>query len=126
MPTISEFQLQRATAIWLHGRNNLPGALSNDVIAWHTPNGGARSAREGGRMKESGVVPGIFDWTFVGRGKFWAIELKVGTGELSADQREMWSRYHAAGAAGIALCRTLEHFKAVVRDWQLTITTSRV
>jgi hypothetical protein len=116
----SEFQLQRATNFWLHGWSNLPRALAPDIIAWHTPNGGTRSARDGKAFKEAGVIPGIFDWTFVGRSTFWVIELKTEVGELSQNQRDMWASYQRAGAAGIGLARTLPEFKEIVTAWGLT------
>jgi hypothetical protein len=120
MKAPSEFQLQRATNFWLYGWSNLPRALSPDVIAWHTPNGGTRSAREGKAFKEAGVIPGIFDWTFVGRCTFWKIELKTEVGQLSSDQVEMWTAYQRAGAAGIGLARTLSEFKTLVIKFGLT------
>lgn len=119
----SEFQLQRATNFWLYGWSNLPRALASDVVGWHTPNGGSRSPREGKAFREAGVIPGIFDWTFVGRSKFWAIELKTeaqGSG-LSQDQTDMWNRYLIAGAAGIGLARTLDEFKRLVIGFGLTV-----
>lgn len=116
----SEFQLQRATNFWLYGWSNLPRALAPDVIAWHTPNGGSRSPREGKAFREAGVIAGIFDWTFVARGKFWVIELKTEVGVLSDDQRDMWHQYLNAGAAGIGLARNLIEFKRLVIGFGLT------
>lgn len=118
----TEYELQRATNFWLYGKNNIPRALASDIIAWHTPNGGSRSPREGKMFKDAGVVPGIFDWTFVGRGGFWVCELKTESkgSELSYDQIAMWTAYQRAGARGIGLARTLPEFKNFVSSWHLT------
>lgn len=111
----SEFQIQRALCIWL----DTPGVLLPDVIYWHTPNGGARSAVEGKRFKETGVKAGIFDLTFLHQGGFWTLELKDDVGVLSAPQRAMWPRYAAAGARGIAMANSLEAAKAQIVTWGL-------
>lgn len=116
MSAPSEFEIQRALFIWLDG-----GALAPDLIAFHTPNGGARSAVEGKRFKQAGVKAGIFDVMILGRGTFWALELKDHKGALSTAQIAMWGRYQAAGAAGIGWANSLESAKAQIVAWQLTI-----
>jgi len=61
---------------------------------YHTPNGGARSARTGARLARMGVRRGIPDLLgpFAGHGAYagyvgWAVELKAPRGRVSREQR---------------------------------------
>lgn len=92
MPKISEFDIQRAVCIWLDN-----GALFPDVVYWHTPNGGARDAREGKRFKEIGVKAGIPDLFFLRAGRLYGLELKAPGGSQSPAQVAMQPRLAAAG-----------------------------
>jgi hypothetical protein len=72
MPTIDEFQVQRALILWLTGNLDKSGtprttpALAPGVEFWHTPNGGERrDAFEGKRLREMGVQAGIPDLLFL-------------------------------------------------------------
>jgi hypothetical protein len=132
MSVPNEWAIQRALWIWFAGKRYpkrhlragewqiVPAALP-DVIGWHTPNGGARSAVEGARFQEIGVVPGIFDLTFLRASRFYILELKDETGRLSPAQLTMWARYEAAGAAGIAWANSLEGAKTQIRTWGLVV-----
>lgn len=123
MPAISEYELQRAICGWLDGWPDKDGvptkpvALLPDAIYFHCPNGGSRDAREGARFKQAGVKAGIFDLTFLHCARFFVLELKDATGRLSPAQLEMWKRYEAAGAAGIAWANNLAAAKAQIIAW---------
>jgi hypothetical protein len=72
MPTVDEFQVQRALILWLTGNPDKSGtprttpALAPGVEFWHTPNGGERrDAFEGKRLREMGVQAGIPDLLFL-------------------------------------------------------------
>jgi len=123
--TPTEFEIQRALCLWLDGdpeQNRLP-ALRSDVIYFHTPNGGARSGVEGKRFKEIGVKAGIFDLTFLDRSRFFVLEIKDATGQLSPAQFTMWPRYVTAGAAGIAVVNNLADAKTQIHAWNLVDST---
>ena len=127
MPAISEFEIQRALCLWLdgypdkYGKPTEPPALVPGALYWHTPNGGSRrDAHEGARMKQSGVKAGIFDLAFLWGG-LYVLELKDAGGPLSPSQRAMWPRYQAAGAAGIAVARSLSEAQAQLREWHLIV-----
>lgn len=55
------------------------------------PNGGARSKREGGRLKLEGVSPGVPD-LFIPELKLWIEFKKTKGGSVSAEQKD-WMKY---------------------------------
>jgi hypothetical protein len=114
VPKITEFDIQRAVCIHLEKHAH------PDVVWWHTPNGGSRDAREGARFKQIGVKAGIFDLSFLHRGKFYALELKDAVGKVSPAQLEMWERYAAAGVAGISWANSLLAARQQIYAWGLT------
>lgn len=95
MPTIKEFDIQRALIIWLDGNPDRDGvprvqpALMPGVVYWHTPNGGERrDAFEGKRLKQMGVKAGIPDLLFFNACRLYSIELKEpGAKRISPKQR---------------------------------------
>ena len=104
-----------------------------DHLGWlwcHPPNGGARNAVTGARLKREGVKPGVpdvlifEDWedyeTKVGPAKDWwaqghgvAIELKHGKGRVSPKQREWLEGLEARGWL-VRECRTLDEVLAAI------------
>ena len=128
MPAPSEFDLQRALCIWLDGNPDKDGrprttpALAPGVVYWHTPNGGNRDAREGKRLKESGVKAGVHDLFFLRPTQFtegtWGLlfgmELKEpgGKGRLSKAQEDMHPRLLRAGLAASVVVDNLADAKA--------------
>ncbi len=107
----SEHQIQKALCLWLDGH------AYPDVVWWHTPNGGARSAIEGKRFKETGVKAGIPDLFFLCAGRLYAIELKASGGTLSQSQKDMHLKLARAGIAGWECHDSLEAAKATLIDW---------
>jgi hypothetical protein len=75
--------------------------LRPEVFWFHVPNGGQRSAVEGGILKAMGVRAGVpdllFTWLADGQTKCLAIELKVGTGKQTQSQREAMQALAACG-----------------------------
>lgn len=113
MPKISEWHIQRAVCIHL-AAYKMPG-----VEFWHTPNGGARSAIEGKRFKDTGVMPGVHDLLFFYVGRLFILELKDADGVLSAEQESWRDRMVAQGAiAGWA--NSLAVARAQIHAWGLT------
>lgn len=88
------------------------------IVAWHTPNGGSRSASEGGRFKAMGVLPGVADWAFVfppfGRCGF--VELKATKGRQSESQKAFQRAVEKAGCH-YAIVRDVLEFQRTVDRW---------
>lgn len=76
------------------------------VLAFHCPNGGARSAVEGAILKSMGVRPGVPDLCLLlPCGRTAWIELKAGKGKLTAAQEAFRDKAQA-----------LDHFWAEARS----------
>ncbi len=86
-------------------------ALPDDVVTWHTPNGGYRlSVAMRAKIKRLGVVAGIPDRMFLYNGQLSFIEMKAPKGKISKAQTQMMMRLKLAGATG-RVCRSLEEVK---------------
>lgn len=77
---------------------HLAARAAPGVVAWHPPNGGARSKIEGAIFKGIGVKPGVPDVNAVKGGKFYGLELKAKGGTLSLKQIDMQAALREAGA----------------------------
>ena len=77
---------------------NFAARKTAGTVAWHCPNGGARSPIEAKIFAGLGVLRGIPDIHVVHDGKFFALELKSTKGRLSASQIETMGALEAAGA----------------------------
>lgn len=101
LPTRPEEAEQRAVAQYLDMRR--------DIDWFHPPNGGARHAAEGGKLKAQGCKRGVPDIIIVtpppgGRFVGTAIELKRRDGgQVSAEQKEWLKKFSKHGWA-TALC----------------------
>ena len=85
----------------------------------HSPNGGRRDAREAARFKAMGVRPGFPDLILLFPSKgyhFLCIELKTKTGKQSEYQKDYQRMVESIGGKYV-ICRTLEEFMAVIRDY---------
>lgn len=118
-PKITEYDLQRAFCIWLDGNPDRDGkprttpALAPNVVYFHVPNGGSRSAVEGARFKAIGVKAGVPDLVFLAYQRFYLMEWKEpGKGTLSKAQREMHPRLIRAGATSLITVDNLPEAKA--------------
>lgn len=100
-----EHEHQKALIQWAW-RTRLPAASDVDagaMLAWYLlaiPNGGARSVREGARLKAEGVKPGVSDLLLPlrrqGKAGFW-LEMKAPKQRPTKSQREWLSRMDLAG-----------------------------
>ena len=68
-----------------------------DIIFWACPNGEARSAKTGARLKQQGVKAGAPDLCFVIDRHFIGLELKVETGKMSNAQIKFQEDLERAG-----------------------------
>ena len=116
---MTELALQKFAATLLR----LNGAP--DVIFFHPPNGEARSARTGGKLKAMGVKPGVPDLVVVcpgGRVRF--LELKTTTGSLSQSQRAFRTLCEFNGCP-YEVATTPEEVESILRGWGALRSTTR-
>ena len=81
----------------------------------HVPNGERRDRTTAGRLKAMGTTPGVPDlllWAADGRS--FGIELKAGSGKLSAHQSAWISRMTDMGVA-VHVIRSLDGLEALLR-----------
>lgn len=117
----TEDDVHRACIRWATAQ---AGAVPELRTLFHIPNGGARDAKTGARLKRLGTKPGVPDLCLpVVRdvqtgdgtrtaGALW-IELKSPTGRLRDSQRTWRDRLRAHGHAW-TLCRSLNDFAGAV------------
>jgi hypothetical protein len=102
--------LQYRCQQWLDG----PEGPQPRLLIFHVPN-----ERIGGigaivHFKRMGVMAGVADYIGLTRtGRAFAIELKHGDGDQTADQKKFQARWEARNGAYF-LCRTIEDFQGVV------------
>lgn len=107
-------------------------ALAPGVLWLHIPNGGARSAVEGGILKAMGARAGAFDLMFVWHAAGWGLapclaflELKApgSAGKLSKDQEDFALALNALGVPW-AVARSIEEVDAALRQMGVPVRTS--
>lgn len=116
-PRDLEHRLQTECVKWF--RLQYP-TLSHALFA--VPNGGARDAVTGARLKAEGVLAGVADLILLrSTAEYGAllIEMKTPTGRQSEAQREWERRITRRGEYKYAVCRTLDDFRRVV-NWYLS------
>lgn len=88
------------------------------VVYWHAANEGVRSPRTGAFLKLMGMRPGVSDLCFClpPNGRLAALELKSGTGRLSAEQRHFGDDVVACGGL-FATANTPEAVTEILREW---------
>ena len=89
--------------------------LRDRLIA--VPNGGARDAITGAKLKDEGVTPGVADLILFVRTPLHGallIEMKTPTGRLSQSQREWSEQLTAEGDYSYNVARSLDEFAAIV------------
>lgn len=92
------------------------------------PNGGARSAVTGARLRDEGVTAGVPDlFICVPRGDFHGlfIEMKTPTGKLSAAQKQVAVQIEREGYK-FAVCRSFDEFRQIVTDYMKKADTGQM
>jgi hypothetical protein len=119
----SEWVLQRAVVRWCegYGRGFVRGrffAIPNGAVLWN--------AREGKRLKATGLKPGVPDMCFFRRdGRVLFIELKNGElGRLSENQR-VWMALLEENMIPIVVCRNLMQVIGTVTDFFMPEKTTQ-
>lgn len=108
----TEDAIQKALAfhLWLRAKE--------DVVWWHTPNGGKRHPREAARFKNMGVRAGVSDLVFIHEGNAFALEVKAPGGRPTENQLKFLSDFERAG--GYTACAEgFDHAVAVIESWKL-------
>lgn len=117
---MSELALQKF-AVTLLRFNAAPG-----VIWFHPPNGEARSARTGAKLKAMGVKAGVPDLVVVRPGGIvYFLELKAPKGSLSPAQRAFRAACEDNGIP-YAVAVTPEAVETVLRGWGALRSVSRM
>ena len=104
--------IQKAVAyhLWLRAKD--------DIVWWHTPNGGKRHPREAARFKTMGVRPGVSDLVLIRDGMAFALELKAPGGRPTEHQLKFLSDFERAG--GYTACAEgLDRALAVLESWSV-------
>lgn len=88
-------------------------------LLFAVPNGGARDAVTGAKLKEEGVVAGVADLIlFLPRQGFHAlcIEMKTAKGVQRKTQKDWQEKVMAQGYKYV-VCRSIDDFIAVIQDY---------
>ena len=104
----SEDALQQKCIFWFH--NTYPSLRG---LLFSVPNGGVRNAREGKKLKQTGVVSGVSDLILLYDGKANLIELKTEIGSQSKNQKD-WQRKVEMQGFSYYLIRSLVDFKLLI------------
>ncbi|WP_341744841.1 VRR-NUC domain-containing protein [Azonexus hydrophilus] len=91
------------------------------VLRWlvHVPNGGKRSAGEGGKLKAMGAKKGFPDLFIPHKSGRWAgfvMELKSPTGQPTTEQRDWLNMFDDQGYL-VSVGRSLEFFVAKINEY---------
>lgn len=90
-------------------------------VVWHsTPNEGARSPREGSRLKRMGLRPGAGDLVFIlpPEGRAAYLELKSADGRQSREQKAFEADILAAGGR-YALANNIDDALSILTTWEV-------
>jgi len=88
----SEGKIQQTAITYIRNKyNDLYGVI------YHIPNGGFRDDLTASVMTGQGVTPGIQDLHLIWNGKFYPIEVKTETGEVSAAQKVVHAQHDKQG-----------------------------
>lgn len=105
----SEEALQQKCYLFFH--NTFPELRG---LLFAVPNGGVRSAREGMKLKLTGVVSGVSDLIFLYRGKAYLIELKRDDKATQSKNQIDWQKKVEQQGFEYYLINTLVDFKALI------------
>lgn len=92
-------------------------------VWWSTFPAGGGGFHRGQQLKSMGLKPGVPDILLLW-GRMFGIELKTEDGDLSDVQIRVHSHMVAAGA-WVATCRSLDHVKLILNQWQIPIVAQK-
>ena len=113
LPALSENQIHSQIA------QLLARALPVKVMWWHTPNGEARTAATGAKLKRMGVKPGVPDFLLYDRatGFLHCIEVKADSGYLSDAQKGWMDLFTSSPTGRYAVARSMGEALNILHDW---------
>lgn len=105
----------------------LRAVLPVGAIAFHIPNGGARDARVGAKMKALGTMPGIPDLCVIHRGRALFLEVKA-PGSEARPSRSQPETMFALTDAGCPVCvvSDIEGARAFLRKCGVTLRCLKI
>ena len=107
---MSEDRLQQECVMWFHNTYpRLRGCL------FSVPNGGARSAREGKLLKQTGLYPGVADLLFMYQSRTLCLELKTEKG-MQSDKQKAWQKTIKEQGFNYYIIRSLSLFQDVINS----------
>lgn len=98
-------------AVFQHFWNNYP--ITRRRI-FHVPNGGSRNKIEAVQLRAQGVVKGITDLIGLGDKGFFAIELKIKGGVVSAEQKAIHDLWLSLGHR-VYICWSYEETVSIIK-----------
>ena len=99
-----------------------------DRLIFAIPNGGARSAITGARLRDEGVTAGVPDlFICVPCGEFLGlfVEMKTPPGKMSASQKQVVMQIEREGYK-FAVCRSFDEFRQIVTDYMRIADTGQM
>jgi len=105
----SEDALQQKCIFWFH--NEFPDLRG---LLFAVPNGGTRNAREGQKLKRTGVVAGVSDLILLYDNYAILLEAKTETGVQSKKQKDWQEKVENQGL-DYYLFRSLKEFKSIIK-----------
>lgn len=106
----TEQQFQSACVMWFNQNYTSKRKLL------HCNNNNSHDKRSGNVAKALGVVPGVSDLELICDGMVVFIELKIGKGTHSPDQKEFQALLEERGHVYVVI-RTMEDFKSLVNAY---------
>jgi hypothetical protein len=120
-------QVRRATEFKFHCSvaDFLDLVLPDDADWCHTPNGGFRTAAEGGKLKAMGVKAGDPDIRLIYQGRVYFIELKRVGGTVSVSQIARGVHLQRCGAR-VRKAETLEQVQDALKAFGIPIKQANI
>jgi len=89
----------------------------DEIVYYHTPNGGLRQNKEGALLKAMGVLPGVSDLTFIMPGpQVLFLELKSRYGGVTEEQA-LFARRVTANGCNAAVANSIDDAVAVLKQY---------
>lgn len=113
-----EQDLQKGILEYLALARSKAGFFTKPFLAFHVPNGGARSPIEAAILKGLGVVEGMPDLLFLWRNGAAGLECKAPQEKQSGPQKRVEVCFRTAGIP-YRIARSLEDAETAFLDWGL-------
>lgn len=105
-----EGPIHKAILAWLRA------VLPKQAVVFHCPNGGARNAVAGAKLKALGTMAGIPDLCMIVLGKVYFLEVKSQSGKPSTEQVAVFNALEQSGAY-VAVARSVDEARDALRRW---------